>query len=267
MILAPNRWRLIKRTRCGSLSVNGSTQPRMSKRDTFAGTDGLMRFDSSHSTSAPWLCDSKSCEIQVPARTKIWARLLRNTSGSTIPGRKHANPASGPCASTWRIKRVNRAKLRGLPLPASTGHAKQSPSGSLNGSLSRPSRWWALTTAFHSRCNISRSTACPTTGHLSWTIFKSTGRQMRTTPTSISFVKASAGTVRLAVGILAGGESQKSVRVRNPFFILMCPAPSPNQHMPAFRGCVFSARAPGIESISGHLTAGGCLRWHHAGFR
>src|SRR3989440_6754165 len=126
----------------------------------------------------------------------------------------------------------------------------------LKGSRKQPSRWRALTTAFLSRCDISRSTSSPTTGHLLWTIFKSTGRQMRTTPTSISFVKVSVEMARPAVVILAGGESRKYVRTQNPSFILTCRARLPNQRTPVFRGCVISAFTREIEFIFGRSMAG-----------
>jgi hypothetical protein len=46
-----------------------------------------------------------------------------------------------------------------------------------------------------------------------------------------------------AVANLDGGESRKYRPERNPYFISMCPAQSPNQHTPAFLGCAFSVRA------------------------
>jgi len=88
--------------------------------------------------------------------------------------------------------------------------------------------------------------------------FQSTGRQMRTTPTSISFVKVSVEMARPAVVILAGGESRKYVRTQNPSFILTCRARLPNQRTPVFRGCVISAFTREIEFIFGRSMAGRC---------
>ena len=75
--------------------------------------------------------------------------------------------------------------------------------------LSEAPTWLALTTAFRSRSDISRSTICPTTGRSSEKIFKSIGPQTRTTRTWTSFVKASVETARPAVEILAGDGSRK----------------------------------------------------------
>lgn len=111
---------------------------------------------------------------------------------------------------------------------------------------------------FLSRSSISRSTVSRTIGQSSWTIFKSIGRQMKPIPTSISFVKASAATARLALAILDGGESRTYGPERNPYFISMCLAPSPNQHTLAFLGCAFSVTALGIGFISGRSMAGRC---------
>ena len=94
----------------------------------------------------------------------------------------------------------------------------------------------------------------------SWTIFKNIGQQMRPVPTSISFVKASAETVRPAVVILAGDGSRKCARARNPCFISTCPAPSPNPPTLAFLGCSFFERMPEAASISGRSMAGCCRR-------
>ncbi len=78
------------------------------------------------------------------------------------------------------------------------------------------------------------------------------GRQMSTTPTSISFVKVNVETTRPTAVILAGGGLRKCVRVRNPFFISIHHAPSIKSEVTA------SSRS--MESRTCFLGEGRCFR-------